>query len=228
MEGILNDPSKFTPKNFSGEYGDLKYLLEKEKEIKTFLEGLKEKGLITTEDFSKMVPKGSSPGILYGLCKVHKKKQGDCPPFRPILSAIDTPSYNLAKFLVPILAPITTNKFVSKDSFSFAAEVRNQNPDLYMASYDVDSLFTNIPLDETIEICVKKLFCRKHKFMGFSRSEFRQLLQFAVKDSLILFNGNYYIQTDGVNFLHLFIANPLLVVCTPTLTALFQITTRKV
>ena len=27
-----------------------------------------------------------------------------------------------------------------------------------MASFDVDALFTNIPLDETIDICVKKLF----------------------------------------------------------------------
>ena len=148
--------------------------------------------------FKRMWPTGSSPGILYGLCKVHKVTQGDCPPFRPILSAIGTASYNLAKFLVPILAPITTNQFVSKDSFSFATEVRDQNPDLYMASYDVDSLFTNIPLDETIEICIKKLYGRKRKFKGFSRSEFRQLLQFAVKDSLILFNGKYYIQTDGV------------------------------
>ena len=27
-----------------------------------------------------------------------------------------------------------------------------------MASFDVDALFTNIPLDETIDICIKKLF----------------------------------------------------------------------
>ena len=116
-----------------------------------------------------MIPKGSAPGILYGLCKVHKSVQGDCPPFRPILSAIDTPSYNIAKFLVPILAPITTNRFVCKDSFTFASEVRNQNPDLFMASFDVDSLFTNIPLDETIDICITKLFGRKHKFNKFKK-----------------------------------------------------------
>ena len=33
-----------------------------------------------------------------------------------------------------------------------------QNSDIYMASLDADALFTNIPLDETIDICVKKLF----------------------------------------------------------------------
>ena len=174
--------------------------LEKEEEIKDFLAGLVDKGVISDRDFAKMVPCGSSPGILYGLCKVHKgiPTGGNCPPFRPILSAIGTVSYNLAKFLVPILEPITTNRFVCKDSFSFATEVRNQNPDLYMSSFDVDSLFTNIPLDETIDICVRKLFGRKHKYKGFSRSDFRSFLQYAVKDSLILFNGKYYIQVDGV------------------------------
>ena len=198
METILNDTSKFMPIAFEDEYDDLKYLLSKQEEIKSFIEKLLKDGVISSADFAKMVPKGSAPGILYGLCKVHKETQGDCPPFRPILSAINTPSYSLAKFLVPLLAPIATNRFVCKDSFSFATEVRNQNPDLYMSSFDVDSLFTNIPLDETIEICVKKSFGRKRKFSGFTKPEFRQLLQFAVKDALILFNGKYYIQCDGV------------------------------
>ena len=201
MENILKDTSKFQSMDFSNKlHGDLRYLLDKEQEVKDFLKDLRDKNVISDQDFAKMVPVGSSPGVLYGLCKVHKKiPNGDnCPPFRPILSAIGTVSYNLAKFLVPLLEPLTTNQYVCKDSFSFAAEVREQNPDLYMASFDVDSLFTNIPLDETIDVCVKKLFGRKHKFKGFSKSEFRSLLQFAVKDNLILFNGKYYIQVDGV------------------------------
>ena len=67
-----------------------------------------------------------------------------------------------------------------------------------MALFDVDSLFTNIPLDETIDICAKKLFGRKHKFKGFDKSEFCSLLQYAVKNNLISFNRKYYIQIDGV------------------------------
>ena len=200
MEGILSDTTKFKPMNFTRLNGDLRELIDKESEIKDFLKSLRDKNVISEQDFAKLVPVGSSPGVLYGLCKVHKDvpNGSSCPPFRPILSAIGTASYNLAKFLVPLLEPLTKNQYVCKDSFSFAADVRQQNPDLYMASFDVDSLFTNIPLDETIDICVKKLFGRKHKFKGFSKSEFRSLLQFAVKDNLILFNGKYYIQIDGV------------------------------
>ena len=200
MEGLLSDTNKFQPIGFDNLNGDLRHLLDKEEELRDFLQDLKNKNVISDQDYARMVPIGCSPGILYGLCKVHKEvPPGDtCPPFRPILSAIGTASYNVAKFLVPILEPLTTNQYVCKDSFSFATEVRNQNPDLYMTSFDVDSLFTNIPLDETINICVKKLFGRKHKFKGFSRSQFKSLLEFAVKDNLILFNGKYYIQVDGV------------------------------
>ena len=67
-----------------------------------------------------------------------------------------------------------------------------------MASFDIDSLFTNVPIDETIEISVKKLFGRKKKYNGFSREQFNKLLGFAAKNSFFLFNGTYYEQVDGV------------------------------
>ena len=79
---------------------------------------------------------------------------GSPPPFRPILSAINTPSYKIAKFLTPLLSDLTKNDFVSKDSFDFAKNVRDQNPDFFMSSFDIDSLFTNVPLEETIDITV--------------------------------------------------------------------------
>ena len=42
---------------------------------------------------------------------------------RPILSAIGTPTYKLAKFLVPLLYDITQNEFTIKDSFTFVDEI---------------------------------------------------------------------------------------------------------
>ena len=42
-----------------------------------------------------------APGVLYGLCKIDKAIVDVCPPFRPILSTIGTPTYKTAKFLVP-------------------------------------------------------------------------------------------------------------------------------
>ena len=97
-----------------------------------------------------------------------------------------------------MLSNLTKNQFVSKDSFEFAKMVRDQNPDFFMASFDIDSLFTNVPLEETIDITVDKLFGKKKKYEGFSKEQFRKLLSLAVKNSFFLFNGNYYEQIDGV------------------------------
>ena len=69
-----------------------------------------------------------------------------------------------------------------------------------MASYDVDSLFTNIPLDETINICINELFKdkSKKKVNGLSKAQIKELLKLATKQSFFMFNNNFYIQKDGV------------------------------
>ena len=67
-----------------------------------------------------------------------------------------------------------------------------------MASFDVTSLFTNIPLDETIEIIAQQLFHNSKIFHGFSRAEFIKLLNLAVKNCHFIFNGKFYDQVDGV------------------------------
>ena len=54
---------------------------------------------------------------------------------------------------MPISKPLATNEVIIKDSFHFAKEIVNQQPDSFVIILDVDSLFTNIPLEETIEIC---------------------------------------------------------------------------
>ena len=200
MNSILNDDTKFKKVSFEKRNKELDYLLDKQEEIVTFLKELKDSNVITESVYNDLKPSGSQPGVLYGLCKVHKgvSADGGSPPFRPILSGINTPSYKIAKFLVPMLSELTKNKYVSKDSFEFAKNVREQNPELFMASFDIDSLFTNVPLDETIDISVKKLFGRKKRYKGFSKENFRKLLCLAVKDSILLFNDTYYEQVDGV------------------------------
>ena len=79
-------------------------------------------------------------GVSYGLCNVHKAI-AVCPPLRPTMSAVGTPTYKFANFLVPILSCLTINKFTVKDSFLFAKEIAKQDRSFYMSSLHVDSLF---------------------------------------------------------------------------------------
>jgi hypothetical protein len=68
-----------------------------------------------------------------------------------------------------------------------------------MASFDVENLFTNIPLRETIDICLNKLFTDPTStVIGLSRVFFKKLLEHAVLNSFFLFNGVLYKQIDGV------------------------------
>ena len=95
---------------------------------------------------------------MYGLAKVHKIVTYGLPSFRPILSALDTRTNKLAKLLVPILELLTTNEYTIKDSFTLSEELQSFNLKFAMDSFDIESLFTNIPLQETIEVCVESLF----------------------------------------------------------------------
>ena len=57
-----------------------------------------------------------------------------------------------------------------------------------MRSLDVDSLFTNIPLDETINICINTVYSEQDVIRGINKEEFRNLLSLATKESHFMFN----------------------------------------
>ena len=126
----------------------------------------------------------------YGLPKVHKRSV----PLRPIIAAYNTASYKLAKFLVPILRPYTTNNFTVKNSHELSQFLSDYKlpESCLMVSYDVQSLFTNIPLDETIDICVSSIFSGMNVFMNMTKSLFRNLLNVCVKENLFVFNDELY------------------------------------
>ena len=77
----------------------------------------------------------------------------NCPPFRAILSTINTATYNLAKCLAHIFKFFFSNKYTVANSFDFAEEIVEKKPEFSLKILDVDSFFTNILLEETINIC---------------------------------------------------------------------------
>ena len=71
-----------------------------------------------------------------------------------------------------------------------------------MISFDVSSLFINIPLDDTVNIILDSLFSEINTITSngcsFNRAHFKKLLEFAVKDNNFIFNNQLYEQIDGV------------------------------
>ena len=69
----------------------------------------RDKKEIAIEQYKGLSPTSVRTEIMYGLAKVHKIVADGLPPFRPILSAIGTPTYKLVKVIVPMLVPLATN-----------------------------------------------------------------------------------------------------------------------
>ena len=197
MYNILSDFKKFLKTSIVDDK-HLNFIIGIEKKLTNLLKELKASEAISETDYKKLKPRGSSFGVLYGLCKTHKKVLDKCPPLRPILSAIKTPSYNLAKFLVPLIEPITKNNFTVKNSFEFSKEICEQNPEYFMASLDVESLFINIPLKETIKICCDSPYKNQEMLCNISKNQFEKLLRAAHRNNCFLFEVTVYQQVDRV------------------------------
>ena len=65
-----------------------------------------------------------------------------------------------------------------------------------MGNLDVDIAFTNIPSEETIEICANGRFKESETVEGLSKTEFKGLLPLVTKDSHFIFDGKLYKQID--------------------------------
>ena len=60
------------------------------------------------------------------------------------------------------------------------------------------SLFSNVPLDETIGICTQGLFENESTACGLNKKEINEMLSLTTKESIILFDMECYNQIDGV------------------------------
>ena len=103
-----------------------------------------------------LIPIGSKPGKLYGLIKVHKINN----PARPVVSMIGTSEYKLAKFLHSVIEPSIPDKYMLSSTNHFIEKLKQAKAQSHqiLVSFDVISLLTNVPLEETTQIIANYLF----------------------------------------------------------------------
>ena len=80
------------------------------------------------------------------------------------------------------------------DSF----ERRDEPAKTFLCSFDISSLFTNVPLDETIEICADALYRGHLDCPPIPEDTFRELMLIAARGVEFSFNNQMYKQLDGV------------------------------
>ena len=67
-----------------------------------------------------------------------------------------------------------------------------------MVSFKGESLFTNVPLEETIEIILKRIYINKEITADILKQEMKKLLILYTKNVHFTFNNETCIQVDGV------------------------------
>ena len=145
------------------------------------------KYLKPVEGYAKLIPSGSSPGKLYGMAKVHKANV----PLRPVVSMIGTPQYELSKFLDNFIKPHIPDRYLLKSTDHFMEKLKQFqfSKNQVMVNFDVVSLFTNVPLSETVELIADRIYTEDNpNAASFNRDVFKKLMFLATQGSF-MFKG---------------------------------------
>ena len=111
-------------------------------------------------------------------------------PLRPIVSNTGAPTYQLSEYLAGLLSQLTGNSAHHvKYSFQFVQilESLRVQPDDLMVSFDVVSLFTNVPTVDSLELL-------SHHF----EDGVLALFIHVITSTYFCFDGQFCEQTDGV------------------------------
>ena len=140
------------------------------------------------------------PGYIYGNPKIHKNIQN--PPLRPIISQIGTPTYNVAKQINRIIMPYMNKKFMVESTYDVINILKTHNEYKILASLDVVNLFTNVPVHETIDLILQRVY--HHENLAppahLSKEILKQLLiTCTTKTPFKNIDGKLYYQKEGVS-----------------------------
>ena len=191
METILADEHKFSClRNEKDKTASI------EQQITKCLKSFKDEGILSEVVYESIRPTGSVIPRLYGLPKIHKPGV----PLRPILSMVNSPYHATARWLAELLEPVRqhVSQHSLRDTFQFVDQIKDSNiEDKQMFSLDVQSLFTNIPLMETIDyIC--EVIRENNIPLSIPLDKLKELLLRCTLNVQFLFNGQIYRQKDGV------------------------------
>ena len=155
---------------------------------------MKEKDEINEALYTRLRSTRAQLARLYGLEKVHK--QGT--PFRPVISLPDSSYDNLSKTLEKYFdeiegANIETNTQMAREILAKT----ELDSDESIISPDVNSLYTNVPLKEAVEIALRR-FNEQINPPETSRTTMKKLLNLAVSKVHFKCNGLWYEQKDGL------------------------------
>ena len=189
MHKILDDRTKFMTCNQDTNLSNLT-------KFQRSLYYLNSKKALCSEIYSRIYPTSTTTPSLYGLPKLHKPGI----PLRPILSSSGSFNHECARWLSQSLANLRQHPTNISDTFTFLSKISNHNfANQTMVSFDVKSLFTNIPLSFTLNLILESIYVdNTTEWNGLNKSRLLKLLSWSTKNTTFQFNNKFYKQLDGV------------------------------
>ena len=162
------------------------------------LKTIKAEGGIDDITYKRLYPTGAVPPKYYGLPKVHKPGM----PLRPIISSVGSVTHATAKELVRIIKPLvggSQHHVKNNMDFIHSIECIQLKSDECMMSFDVESLFTSVPIEPSIQIIKKLLEDDKslHLRTKMTVNQISCLLEFCLKTTYFTFQGKFFGQVKG-------------------------------
>ena len=158
------------------------------------------------EKYKKMYPSSHQPAKLYGTAKTHKFENNqqitvENLKFRPIIAQTGTCLYSSAQVISEYLKPLyTNNEYIISNTQDFADIIRAQ-PTLQQneeyISYDVESLFTNVPIKDTIDFIINEIYTEMKLKPICTKLIMKRLLLKLSSESTFMFQSKFYKQKDG-------------------------------
>lgn len=170
-------------------------ILKEEERIILELKSIKDANNISDALYDKLKLVGSQPPRLYGLAKVHKKDT----PLRPVLSMPGSAYYKIGKQVsdwLSVVKECNINSYTKDISECLPRVQLGRNEELI--SFDVKSLYTNVPLNEAIEDCTEALYSGKYERPPVDKETFKSLVSSCSRDVIMLTHDGYYKQSDGL------------------------------
>ena len=120
--------------------------------VQRYLRNLQKRGEIDEATYQSIRPQSAKPARAHGLPEIHKPFD-DIPKFRPIIDTTGTTHYEIGKYLSQLLHPLTINELTIKDTFDAKTRIETIDQSYFKqgykyVSFDVESLFTNVPLEK--------------------------------------------------------------------------------
>ena len=156
--------------------------------------------------YEKILLTSNQSARLYGIAKTHKFASPDIAAtekfkFWPIIAQTGTYTYNGAQVIAEYLKPLVDeNPYIIRSMQDFPSILKAEPPlqiDEEHVSYDVESLFTIIPVKETINHILTEIY-NHHKLKTMcGKLILKRLLLKLTTESTFIFNIKYYKETDS-------------------------------